>query len=106
MKKLISEIKAEASLLTEKTEEELKFKINKIKKGIKTLGIDHFLIEWFALVQEISFREIGLKHYDTQFLAGFFMHEGKIVEMKTGEGKTLCSTLAISLNALTKQGVR
>jgi len=63
------------------------------------------IINWFALIQEISFREIGLRHFDTQLLAGLILHEGKIVEMKTGEGKTLASTLPIALNALSKKGV-
>jgi preprotein translocase subunit SecA len=56
-------------------------------------------------VQEISFRTIGLKHFDTQLVAGVLLHNGKIVEMKTGEGKTLVSTLPVSLNALDKKGV-
>ena len=57
------------------------------------------------MVQEVSFRTIGLKHFDTQLLAGMLLHEGKIVEMKTGEGKTLVSSLPVALNALSKKGV-
>jgi preprotein translocase subunit SecA len=105
MKKVISEIKTEGKYLSEKTEEELQLKIEKIKKRAETEALDNLLVEWFALVQEISLREIGLKHFDTQLLAGFLLHQGKIVEMKTGEGKTLASTLSVSLNALTKKGV-
>lgn len=60
--------------------------------------------EWFALVQEMSFRILGLRHFDTQLLAGLVMAEGKIVEMKTGEGKTLSSTLSLSYKALQKKG--
>jgi preprotein translocase subunit SecA len=105
MKKFISEIKKKANDLSERTEEELNFEIEKIKKKSKIESLDNLLIEWFAIVQEVSFRQIGLKHFDTQLLAGFFLHQGNIVEMKTGEGKTLASTLPISLNALSKKGV-
>ena len=62
-------------------------------------------MECFALVQEVSSRQIGLRHFDTQLLAGVILHQGKIVEMKTGEGKTLASTLPVALNALTEKGV-
>jgi len=105
MKKFISEIKEKTQNLSEKTEEELNFQIEKIKKRAKIESLDACLIDWFSLVKEVSFREIGLKHFDTQFLAGFYLHQGNIVEMKTGEGKTLASTLPVSLNALTKKGV-
>jgi preprotein translocase subunit SecA len=110
----ISEIKAEASNLIGKSDEELNLKVEKVKKAALQNGVDltvfsgsnnQLLIDWFALVQEISFRKIGLRHFDTQLMAGVILHEGKIVEMKTGEGKTLASTLPVSLNALTKKGV-
>ena len=64
-----------------------------------------FLTEWFALVQEITFRTLGLYLFDSQLLAGIFLSKGKIVEMKTGEGKTLTSLLPLSFNALNKKGV-
>lgn len=53
----------------------------------------------------MSFREIGLRHFETQLMAGLLLHQGKIVEMKTGEGKTLASTLPVGLNALTEKGI-
>jgi preprotein translocase subunit SecA len=105
MKNFISNIKAEATHLTLQTDEDLKVKITQVKKRAKIEGIDKIMVEWFALVQEVSFRKIGLRHFDTQLLAGLYLHQGKIVEMKTGEGKTLASTLPVSLNALSKQGV-
>jgi len=105
MKKKLYQIKLESELLREKTDEELQVKIEKIKKQVNLTSLDSVLTEWFALVQEISYRKIGLKHYETQLLAGIYLHDGKIVEMKTGEGKTLSSTLPVSLNALTKKGV-
>jgi preprotein translocase subunit SecA len=105
MNKTISQIKIQSKGLIEKSDEELSFQIEKVKKRIKLESLESGLSEWFSLVQEISFRQIGLRHFDTQLLAGLTLHQGKIVEMKTGEGKTLASTLSISLNALSNQGV-
>ena len=105
MKKFLSDIKIEHSYLTSKSDEELQIQINKLKKQQAQQGLDNIIPQWFAMVQEISFRKIGLKHFDTQLLAGFILHQGKIVEMKTGEGKTLASTLSVSLNALLGKGV-
>src|SRR3972149_4557095 len=61
--------------------------------------------EAFAVVREVSVRTLGLHHFDVQLVGAAALHEGKIVEMKTGEGKTLVATLPIYLNALTGQGV-
>lgn len=105
MKNLISEIKAEASNLIQQSEEELNLKIGQIKKRAKIEGLEKVMVDWFAMTQEISFRTIGLRHFETQLMAGFYLHQGKIVEMKTGEGKTLASTLPVSLNALSHAGV-
>jgi preprotein translocase subunit SecA len=105
MKNFIYEIKIENTNLRQKSEEELEGKITQLKKRAKIEALDKLVVEWFALVQEVSFRQIGLRHFDTQLLAGFFLHQGKIVEMKTGEGKTLASTLPVALNALKEKGV-
>ena len=105
MKKLIYEIKSEANKLKEKNNEELNEKIQQLKKRAEKEKLENLIVEWFAMVQEVSSRTIGLIHFDTQLLAGLLLHEGKIVEMKTGEGKTLVSTLPVALNALTKKGV-
>ena len=105
MKKLIYEIKSEGNKLREKNNEELNEKIQQLKKRAEKEKLENLIIEWFAMVQEVSFRTIGLKHFDTQLLAGMLLHEGKIVEMKTGEGKTLVSSLPVALNALSKKGV-
>ncbi len=105
MKKFLSDIKVEFSNLHTKTDEELETQIFKLKKRSEHDPLEKFLPEWFAMVQEISLRKIGLKHFETQLLAGIHLHQGKIVEMKTGEGKTLASTLPVSLNALLKKGV-
>lgn len=66
---------------------------------------DDLLPEVFAVVREVSKRTIGLRHFDVQLMGGMALHEGKITEMKTGEGKTLVATLAVVLNALTGKGV-
>jgi preprotein translocase subunit SecA len=105
MKKLIYDIKLESNKLIQKSEEELTLKIAEIKKRAIKEPLENLITEWFALIQEVSFRQIGLRHFDTQLLAGILLHQGKIVEMKTGEGKTLVSTLPVGLNALTKKGV-
>ena len=107
MKEFLYEMKQEEAKLTQKTEEELSSEIEKLKKHLskKKDSLENILPKWFALTQEVSFRKIGLKHFQTQLVAGFHLHQGKIVEMKTGEGKTLSSTLPISLNALSQKGV-
>jgi preprotein translocase subunit SecA len=63
--------------------------------------LEQLLPEAFALVREASLRTLGLRHYDVQLIGGMVLHEGKIAEMKTGEGKTLMATLAVYLNTLT-----
>ena len=105
MKKFISNVKSELSILETKTDQELEIEIEKLQKRSQKETLENIMPQWFACVQEISYRKIGLKHFDTQLLAGLLLHQGKIVEMKTGEGKTLASTLPVSLNALTKKGI-
>ncbi|MCX8062804.1 MAG: hypothetical protein N3D16_09500 [Anaerolineales bacterium] len=67
--------------------------------------LDDLLPEAFAAVREASKRTIGLRHYDVQLIGGIVLHQGKIAEMRTGEGKTLVATLPLYLNALTGRGV-
>ena len=105
LKKELYQIKTEFELLNEMTDDQLFQKANQLKKQVEFSSLENVLIKWFALVQKIASRKIGLTHYDTQLLAGIYLHRGKIIEMKTGEGKTLSSTLPISLNALSKKGV-
>ena len=66
--------------------------------------LDELLPEAFAAVREASVRTLGLRHFDVQLIGGMVLHQGKIAEMKTGEGKTLVATLAVYLNALTGKG--
>jgi len=67
--------------------------------------LDELLPEAFAAAREASVRTLGLRHYDAQLIGGMVLHQGKIAEMKTGEGKTLMSTLAVYLNTIADQGV-
>ncbi len=80
--------------------EELKQEVNEGKKSL-----DDVLEESFAITREASKRVLGMRHYDVQLIGGMVLHEGKIAEMKTGEGKTLVATLPIVLNAMTGKGV-
>jgi len=66
--------------------------------------LDELLIEAFALAREAGRRTIGLRHFDVQLVGGIVLHQGKIAEMKTGEGKTLVASLALYLNALAGEG--
>ncbi|MBU6418939.1 MAG: preprotein translocase subunit SecA [Proteobacteria bacterium] len=68
-------------------------------------GLDDLLEEAFAVVREASKRVLGMRHFDVQLIGGMVLHEGRIAEMKTGEGKTLVATLAVYLNAINGKGV-
>ena len=70
----------------------------------KGASFNDIMIEAFAMVREASVRTIGLRHYDVQLIGGIVLHEGRIAEMKTGEGKTLVATLPLYLNALQGRG--
>jgi preprotein translocase subunit SecA len=74
------------------------------KLAAEETTLDEILPEAFAAVREASRRTIGLRHYDVQCLGGIILHQGKIAEMKTGEGKTLVATLPLYLNALSGKG--
>ena len=69
------------------------------------MSLDAVLPKAFAAVREAAIRTLGQRHYDVQLLGGIALHNGKIAEMKTGEGKTLVATLPVYLNALTGRGV-
>lgn len=84
------------------SDEQLKAKTSEFRGRIKAgESLDDLLHEAFAAVREASVRSLGLRHYDVQLIGGIVLHSGKISEMRTGEGKTLMSTLAAYLNALT-----
>ena len=90
--------------------EDLKNKTQEFKERLEegnppAGGLDEILPEAFALVREAAKRTLGQRHYDVQLLGGIVLHQGKIAEMKTGEGKTLVATLPAYLNALSDKGV-
>ncbi|AJE52146.1 preprotein translocase subunit SecA [Paenibacillus polymyxa] len=89
------------------SDEELKAKTAEFRERIEQQGAtaEEVLPEAFATVREASKRVLGKRHYDVQMLGGIALHEGKIAEMKTGEGKTLVGTLPVYLNALLGKGV-
>ncbi len=88
------------------SDEELRNKTEEFKNRLKNgETLDGVLEEGFAVVREASHRVLGLKHFPVQLIGGIVLHEGNIAEMKTGEGKTLVSTLPAYLNALTEEGV-
>ncbi len=88
------------------SDSELKHKTKEFKERL-TQGetLDDILPEAFAVVREAAVRTLGMKHYRVQLIGGIILHQGRISEMKTGEGKTLVSTLPAYLNALTGEGV-
>ncbi|HOQ15366.1 MAG TPA: preprotein translocase subunit SecA [Candidatus Paceibacterota bacterium] len=86
--------------------EEFPEKINQLRLKVKEKqDLDKILEEVFALTREASKRTLKQRHYDVQILGGIALHEGKVIEMKTGEGKTLAATLPVTLNALLNKGV-
>lgn len=89
-------------LYESKSDDELKILTQELKSRYKkSNNLDDLLVDAFAIVREASKRTLGLRHFDEQLLGGIALHEGKISEMKTGEGKTLVSTLPAYLNSLT-----
>ena len=103
---IVAEINSLEPEIQKLSNEELKQQTKKFKDLLangKTL--DDILPEAFATIREVSIRTMGLRHYDVQMMGGIALHWGNIAEMKTGEGKTLTSTLAVYLNSLAGRGV-
>ena len=89
------------------SEEELKHKTTEFKERLsKGETLDQILPEAYAAVREAASRALGMRHFRVQLLGGIVMHQGRIAEMRTGEGKTLVATLSSYLNALKEKGVR
>ena len=88
------------------SDDELRNKTKEFKERLANgETLDDILVEAYATVREAAWRAIGMKHYRVQLIGGIILHQGRIAEMRTGEGKTLVSTLPAYLNALTGQGV-
>ena len=105
-KNLISAINSKEDSIKSLSDTEFKEKTAHLKRSIKEgKSLESVIPESFALVREAAKRTLGERHYDVQLVGGLILHEGKIAEMKTGEGKTLVSTLPAYLNSLTGKGV-
>lgn len=109
----VKEINALEEKYQKMSDEELKNEFNKIKNTIleevknedEEIVLNRYLNDVFAMVREASKRVLNMRHYDVQLVGGIVLHEGKIAEMKTGEGKTLVATLPVVLNAILQKGV-
>ena len=105
--KRINNINALEEFYKKMSDDELKGTFSELQNLIldKSKTLDDILEKSFAITREASVRTLGMRHHDVQLLGGMVLHEGRIAEMKTGEGKTLVATLPIILNAMTKKGV-
>ncbi len=106
-KKRVAKINALEPKYEKYSDEELQKAFLELKERVKSgeAGMDEVLEDSFAITREASKRVLGMRHYDVQLIGGMVLHEGKIAEMKTGEGKTLVATLAVALNAMSGEGV-
>jgi preprotein translocase subunit SecA len=105
-RKLVKKINALASEYEKLSDEALKAKTQEFRDRLaQDEKLDSLIPEAFATVREASTRVFGMRHFDVQLIGGMILHDGKIAEMKTGEGKTLMATLAAYLNALPGRGV-
>jgi preprotein translocase subunit SecA len=106
MDKEVQKINALEPDLQKLSDDALKAKTEEFRGRVTSEeDLDEILIEAFAVVREASRRTIGLRHFDVQMIGGMVLHQGRIAEMKTGEGKTLVATLPVYLNAILGRGV-
>lgn len=106
IKPLVNEINSKEEEVAAFSDDVFKKKTGELKECFaKTNSFDAILPEAFALVREASRRTIGLRHFDVQLIGGIVLHQGRIAEMKTGEGKTLVATLPLYVNSLAGKGV-
>jgi preprotein translocase subunit SecA len=102
---IVDKINSLESSVVNLTDKGLREKTDEFKKRLQNgEGLDELLPEAFAVVREAAKRTLNMRHFDVQLLGGIVLHEGKIAEMKTGEGKTLVATLPLYLNALEGKG--
>ncbi len=103
--KKLNSINSFSEDFSNKSDDELKARFLEIKKSIIDNDLESVMPEVFALIREASTRVLGLRHYDVQLIGGMVLNDGRIAEMKTGEGKTLVATLPAILNALSGHSV-
>ncbi len=105
LKPVVAKINEFETKMASLKDEELPIKTNEFREQVsKGRSLDDILPEAFALVREVGKRKLGQRHFDVQMMGGVVLHQGKIAEMKTGEGKTLTATLPLYLNALSGKG--
>lgn len=104
-KKRVAEINSLEEQYQNMSDSELKEAFLKLKEQATLNNLDALLPQSFAITREVSKRVLGMRHFDVQLIGGMVLHEGKIAEMKTGEGKTLVATLPVILNALVAKGI-
>ncbi|MBQ9183606.1 MAG: preprotein translocase subunit SecA [Neisseriaceae bacterium] len=105
-RKVVNKINAKEPELEALSDGELQALSLQLKEKVQSgTGLNEVLVDAFALCREASKRVLGMRHFDVQLIGGLALHEGKIAEMRTGEGKTLVATLPVYLNALTGRGV-
>ncbi|OQW93894.1 MAG: preprotein translocase subunit SecA [Beggiatoa sp. IS2] len=106
MYKAVDQVNALEPAISELTDDELRHKTEEFRTRLSEgATLDELLFEAFAVVREAGRRTINLRHFDEQLIGGMVLHQGKIAEMRTGEGKTLVATLSAYLNALSGKGV-
>ena len=107
LQKRVDQVNALADKYKKMTKPELRKQTDVLRDRLKKKGttLDDILPDAFALVREMADRVIGERHYDVQLMGSMVLHDGNVAELKTGEGKTLMSTLAAYLNALDGKGV-
>lgn len=104
LKKRVKDINVLEPKYQKMSDKQLKEQTDKLKKRLEKESLDKILPDAFAVVRETAHRTLKQRHFDVQLIGGMALHEGKVAEMKTGEGKTLVATLPLYLNALTGKG--
>ncbi len=106
LEKIVAKINGFTEAIGKLSDEQLQAKTDEFRGRLaKGETLDDLLPEAYAVVREASTRVLGMRHFDVQLMGGIILHQGRIAEMKTGEGKTLVATLPVYLNALTGKGV-
>ena len=113
MRPIVDEINELEPDVAKRSDDDLRTRIAELKERISAIedraeraeALDEVLPEVFAIVREASRRTLGQRHFDVQLIGGMVLHQGRIAEMKTGEGKTLVATLPAVLNAISGRGV-
>ncbi len=104
LKKRVIEVNALESKYKKLSDKQLKEQTDKLRKRLKKDSLDKILPDAFAVAREAALRTLKMRHFDVQLIGGMVLHEGNVMEMKTGEGKTFAATLPLYLNGLTGKG--